>query len=240
MSSVWVEEGLPFLYDLLEEGVLSKKEVANIVSQRKKFEAKLLSPSCAATVERYVAFEIMNEAKIFEKHPTAFVSSYFSNYIEKIYQRFLRKNPGCLQKWQDYISFCCTRGRHKACLSGISQALKYLPLNEDLASFSADILSKKIGSFSQARNVLRNALGKIPNSAKLWKALLEVELVLLIVLEERKAALSQNSFTKSSFTVIRTILEATKSRVTPAEFEEIKKVAQKYSDFIPISKLLDF
>ncbi|XP_027329468.1 U3 small nucleolar RNA-associated protein 6 homolog [Abrus precatorius] len=205
-----LERMLDELDDLEQRGVFSRREIAEIVKQRRKFEYRLKRPSplkqdFLAYVEyetqldalrrlrkKSVARELMKQGnKKLKKSKSDFAGLL---RIIDIYELALKRYKGDIDLWFRYLEFCRQRknGRMKKALAKV---IRFHPKVPGVWIYAAAWEFDNNLNVEAARALMQEGLRVCPNSEDLWVEYLRMELTYLNKLKARKVALGEDEGT---------------------------------------------
>ncbi|KAK6264987.1 hypothetical protein SCA6_020421 [Theobroma cacao] len=200
------------LDDLERRGLFTRREIAEIVKQRRKFEYRLKRPS--PLKQDYIAYidyetqldslrrlrkkaatrELVRQGK--KKTKTRKSVSDFApvSRIMEIYRLAVMRYKGDVELWFRYLEFCRQRknGRMKKVLA---QVIRFHPKVPGVWIYAAAWEFDHNLNVAAARALMQNGLRMCPNSEDLWVEYLRMELTYLNKLKARKAALGEDKGT---------------------------------------------
>ncbi|RVW46023.1 U3 small nucleolar RNA-associated protein 6-like [Vitis vinifera] len=194
------------LDDLERRGVFSRREIAEIVKQRRKFEYRLKRPSpLKQDYLAYIEYEkqldslrrlrkksVAREAK---KKTKKSVSDFAGvSRILEIYQLAVMRYKGDIDLWFRYLEFCRERrnGRMKKVLA---QVIRFHPKVPGVWIYAAAWEFDHNLNATAARALMQSGLRVCPTSEDLWVEYLRMELTYLNKLKARKVALGEDEGT---------------------------------------------
>ncbi|RDX88189.1 U3 small nucleolar RNA-associated protein 6-like protein, partial [Mucuna pruriens] len=198
------------LDDLEQRGLFSRREIAEIVKQRRKLEYRLKRPSplkqdFLAYVEyetqldalrrlrkKSVARELMKQGnKKLKKSKSDFAGML---RIMEIYELALKRYKGDIDLWFRYLEFCRFRknGRMKKALA---QVIRFHPKVPGVWIYAAAWEFDHNLNVAAARALMQEGLRVCPTSEDLWVEYLRMELTYLNKLKARKVALGEDEGT---------------------------------------------
>ncbi|KAG4929206.1 hypothetical protein AAZX31_17G011900 [Glycine max] len=198
------------LDDLEQRGLFSRREIAEIVKQRRKFEYRLKRPSplkqdFLAYVEyetqldalrrlrkKSVARELMKQGnKKLKKSKSDFAGLL---RIMDIYELALKRYKGDIDLWFCYLEFCRLRknGRMKKALANV---IRFHPKVPGVWIYAAAWEFDHNLNVAAARALMQEGLRVCPTSEDLWVEYLRMELTYLNKLKARKVALGEDQGT---------------------------------------------
>ncbi|TKY53997.1 U3 small nucleolar RNA-associated protein 6-like [Spatholobus suberectus] len=198
------------LDDLEQRGLFSRREIAEIVKQRRKFEYRLKRPSplkqdFLAYVEyetqldalrrlrkKSVARELMKQGnKKLKKSKSDFAGTL---RIMEIYELALKRYKGDIDLWFRYLEFCRLRknGRMKKALAKV---IRFHPKVPGVWIYAAAWEFDHNLNVAAARALMQEGLRVCPTSEDLWVEYLRMELTYLNKLKARKVALGEDEGT---------------------------------------------
>ncbi|KAL3519447.1 hypothetical protein ACH5RR_017596 [Cinchona calisaya] len=204
-----LERMLNELEDLERRGLFSRREIAEIVKQRRKFEYRLKRPSpLKEDFLGYVEYEKkldelrMLRKKALLKQQTGkdkkwkkSVSDYTGvSRIVEIYRLATNRFKGDIQLWFQYLEFCRQRrnGRMKKALA---QVIRFHPKVPGVWIYGAAWEFDQNLNTAAARALMQSGLRACPTSEDLWVEYLRMELTYLNKLKARKVALGEDDGT---------------------------------------------
>ena len=186
-----LEDLLPDLADMVSNQLFSQDEVDLIVVQRREHEYKLARRT---PMQRHflkaIQFEMELEEKRSGRKAELQVSRPFSSdksstfhpvirRITSLFQRMLRRFPGDLQTWKEYIRFCLKAKAQKQLSTAVVKALQLHPRSEDLWLIAEAVERSSKNDLDSSRTVLQKAVRVNPDCARLWLAYFRLELEFL-------------------------------------------------------------
>lgn len=198
------------LDDLEQRGLFSRREIAEIVKQRRKFEYRLKRPSplkqdFLAYVEyetqldalrrlrkKSVARELMKQGNKKLKKSKSDLAGMLR--IMEIYELALKRYKGDIDLWFRYLEFCRLRknGRMKKALAKV---IRFHPKVPGVWIYAAAWEFDHNLNVAAARALMQEGLRVCPTSEDLWVEYLRMELTYLNKLKARKVALGEDEGT---------------------------------------------
>ncbi|KAM1224180.1 hypothetical protein ACFX2G_044074 [Malus domestica] len=204
-----MERMLPELDDLEKEELFTRRELAEIVKQRRNFEFRLKRPS--PLKEDYLAYidyetkvdklrRLRKKAKLPEredneetkKKKRKSVSDFAGvRRILDIYRLAVTRFTGDLELWFRYLDFCKERrnGRIKEVLNKV---IGFHSKQPSVWIYKAAWEFDNFSNVEAARNTMLQGLRFCKNSEDLWLEYLRMELTFLNKLKARKVALGED------------------------------------------------
>ncbi|XP_022716123.1 U3 small nucleolar RNA-associated protein 6 homolog [Durio zibethinus] len=199
------------LDDLERRGLFTRREIAEIVKQRRKFEYRLKRPS--PLKQDFIAYidyetqldslrqlrkkaatrELVRQGKNTKTRKS--VSDFASvSRIMEIYRLAVMRYKGDIELWFRYLEFCRQRknGRMKKVLA---QVIRFHPKVPGVWIYAAAWEFDHNLNVAAARALMQSALRMCPNSEDLWVEYLRMELTYLNKLKARKVALGEDKGT---------------------------------------------
>ncbi|XP_054776406.1 uncharacterized protein LOC129284919 [Prosopis cineraria] len=201
------------LDDLEQRGLFSRREIAEIVKQRRKFEYRLKRPSpLKQDFLAYIEYEtqldalrrlrkklvVSHESKSQgnEKKKRRKSKSDFAGVmrIMEIYELALKRYKGDINLWFRYLEFCRLKknGRMKKALAKL---LRFHPKVPGVWIYAAAWEFDHNLNVAAARALMQEGLRVCPTSEDLWVEYLRMELTYLNKLKARKVALGEDEGT---------------------------------------------
>lgn len=198
------------LDDLEQRGLFSRREIAEIVKQRRKFEYRLKRPSpLKQDFLAYVEYETqLNALRILRKMSVAREMKKQGNKklkksksdvagtlrIMEIYELALKRYKGDIDLWFRYLEFCRLRknGRMKKALAKV---IRFHPKVPGVWIYAAAWEFDHNLNVAAARALMQEGLRVCPTSEDLWVEYLRMELTYLNKLKARKVALGEDEGT---------------------------------------------
>ncbi|XP_071686729.1 uncharacterized protein [Rutidosis leptorrhynchoides] len=203
------------LDDLERRGLFSRREIGEIVKQRRKFEYRLKRPS--PLKEDYLAYidyeksvdalrilrkkslvrELNNNNKKSEDGKRVVkmkqsVSDFAGlSRIVDIYRLATNRFKGDIQLWFQYLEFC-KQNRNGHMKKVLAQVIKFHPKVADVWIYAAMWEFDHNLNAAAARALMQSGLRCCPNSEALWVEYLRMELTYLNKLSARRAALGED------------------------------------------------
>ena len=194
---VRMEEMLPELADMEEQGVFSASEIKKIAHSRKLFEYECTSHTAGVMqfkkyIKHELAVESLRRKRQARINPKRRSLSTFSvvRRIHSLYTRALTKFHVDKDLWLEYVAFCADSGSVAALSKVLMRALRYHP--REGVFWAASIKRQAaIGNIESARKLALKALGTaVHNARQVWEALVEVELKVAVKIAENFATVS--------------------------------------------------
>ncbi|KAK8683958.1 hypothetical protein V6N13_039999 [Hibiscus sabdariffa] len=200
------------LDDLERRGIFSRREIAEIVKQRRKFEYRLKRPSpLKQDFIAYIDYETQLDAlrRLRKKAATRELArqgkkktktrksvSDFAPVarIMEIYRLAVMRYKGDVELWFRYLEFCRQRknGRMKKVLA---QVIRFHPKLPGVWIYAAAWEFDHNLNVTAARALMQSGLRMCPNSEDLWIEYLRMELTYVNKLKARKVALGEDKGT---------------------------------------------
>lgn len=202
------------LDDLERRGLFTRREIAEIVKQRRKFEYRLKRPSplkqdYLAYIEyetqldslrrlrkKSVARELKNQGVVVVDKKKKKWKKSVSDYagvvrIVDIYRLAVMRYKGDVDLWFRYLEFCRQR-RHGRMKKVLAQAIRFHPKVPGLWIYAAAWEFDHNLNVEAARALMQSGLRVCPTSEDLWIEYLRMELTYLNKLKARKVALGED------------------------------------------------
>lgn len=195
------------LDDLEKRGLFTRREIGEIVKQRRKFEYRLKRPSpLKQDYLAYIEYEkqldslrILRKKQVARqlkkkgnKRLKASVSDHAGlSRILEIYRLAVMRYKGDVDIWFQYLEFCKEKrnGRMKKALA---QVIRYHPKVPGIWIYAAAWEFDHNLNVTSARALMQNGLRVCPKSEDLWVEYLRMELTYLNKLKARKIALGED------------------------------------------------
>ncbi|KAK4398933.1 hypothetical protein Sango_1368800 [Sesamum angolense] len=199
-----LERMLNELEDLERRGLFSRREIAEIVKKRRKFEYRLKRPSpLKQDFLAYIDYEKQLDAlrrlrkksvlrKSGGKKSKKSVSDYAGvSRILDIYRLATNRFKGDIQLWFQYLEYCRARG-HGRIKKALAQLVRFHPKVPGVWIYAAAWEFDNNLNVAAARALMQNGLRACPTSEDLWVEYLRMELTYLNKLKARKVALGED------------------------------------------------
>ncbi|KAK4439356.1 hypothetical protein Salat_0270500 [Sesamum alatum] len=199
-----LERMLNELDDLERRGLFSRREIAEIVKQRRKFEYRLKRPSpLKQDFLAYIDYEKQLDAlrrlrkksvlrKSGGKKSKKSVSDYAGvSRILDIYRLATNRFKGDIQLWFQYLEYCRARG-HGRMKKALAQLVRFHPKVPGVWIYAAAWEFDNNLNVAAARALMQNGLRACPTAEDLWVEYLRMELTYLNKLKARKVALGED------------------------------------------------
>ncbi|KAL0363210.1 UNVERIFIED_CONTAM: U3 small nucleolar RNA-associated protein 6 [Sesamum calycinum] len=199
-----LERMLNELEDLERRGLFSRREIAEIVKKRRKFEYRLKRPSpLKQDFLDYIDYEKQLDAlrrlrkksvlrKSGGKKSKKSVSDYAGvSRILDIYRLATNRFKGDIQLWFQYLEYCRARG-HGRMKKALAQLVRFHPKVPGVWIYAAAWEFDNNLNVAAARALMQNGLRACPTSEDLWVEYLRMELTYLNKLKARKVALGED------------------------------------------------
>ncbi|KAJ0450248.1 putative U3 small nucleolar RNA-associated protein [Helianthus annuus] len=199
------------LDDLERRGLFSRREIAEIVKQRRKFEYRLKRPS--PLKQDYIAYidyeksvdalrvlrkkAVMRELKKkSEKGKDSKMKQSYSDFsgvsrIVEIYRLATNRFKGDIELWFQYLEFCRQR-RNGHMKKVLAQVIRFHPKVPGVWIYAASWEFDHNLNAAAARALMQSGLRSCPHSEALWVEYLRMELTYLNKLSARRAALGED------------------------------------------------
>ncbi|KAF8031576.1 hypothetical protein BT93_D0713 [Corymbia citriodora subsp. variegata] len=194
------------LDDLERRGLFTRREIAEVVKQRRKFEYRLKRPSpLKEDFLAYIEYETQLDAlrrlrknslarearKKMKKSVSDFAG--VARIIE-IYRMAVMRYKGDIDLWFRYLEFCRVRknGRMKKALA---QVIRFHPKVPGVWIYAAAWEFDHNLNVAAARALMQSGLRLCPTSEDLWVEYLRMELTYLNKLKARRVALGEDKGT---------------------------------------------
>lgn len=194
------------LDDLERRGLFTRREIAEVVKQRRKFEYRLKRPSpLKEDFLAYIEYETQLDAlrklrkntlarearKKMKKSVSDFAG--VARIIE-IYRMAVMRYKGDIDLWFRYLEFCRVRknGRMKKALA---QVIRFHPKVPGVWIYAAAWEFDHNLNVAAARALMQSGLRLCPTSEDLWVEYLRMELTYLNKLKARRIALGEDNGT---------------------------------------------
>ncbi|KAF7842434.1 U3 small nucleolar RNA-associated protein 6-like protein [Senna tora] len=164
------------LDDLEQRGLFSRREIAEIVKQRRKYEYRLKRPSPL----KQDFLEYIDVLRIMD-----------------VYEQALKRYKGDIDLWFRYLEFCRLKknGRMKKALAKL---VRFHPKVPGVWIYAAAWEFDHNLNVAAARALMQEGLRVCPTSEDLWVEYLRMELTYLNKLKARKVALGEDEGTLTS------------------------------------------
>ncbi|GMH19450.1 hypothetical protein Nepgr_021291 [Nepenthes gracilis] len=195
------------LDDLERRGLFSRREIAEIVKMRRKFEYRLKRPSpLKQDFLAYIDYEKKLDAlRILRKKSVSRemkakgnkkMKKSLSDFagvrrIVEIYRMATSRFKGDLDLWFQFLEFCRER-KHGRMKKAMVQAIRFHPKVPGLWIYAAAWEFDHNLNAAAARALMQSGLRACPNSEDLWVEYLRMELTYLNKLITRKAILGED------------------------------------------------
>ncbi|KAL8198161.1 hypothetical protein R6Q57_029969 [Mikania cordata] len=199
------------LDDLERRGLFSRREIAEIVKQRRKFEYRLKRPSpLKQDYLAYIDYEksvdalrilrkkaVMRELK--KKSDGAKKPKMKQSYsdfagisrIVEIYRQATNRFKGDIELWFQYLEFCRQK-RNGHLKKVLAQVIRFHPKVPGVWIYAASWEFDHKLNAAAARALMQSGLRSCPNSEALWVEYLRMELTYLNKLSARRLALGED------------------------------------------------
>ncbi|KAH6768801.1 U3 small nucleolar RNA-associated-like protein [Perilla frutescens var. frutescens] len=199
-----LERMLEELDDLERRGLFSRREIAEIVKKRRKFEYRLKRPSpLKEDFLAYIDYEKQLDdlrslrKKAFErksggeKSKKSVSDHSCVTRILHIYHLATNRFKGDIELWFQYLEFCRARG-HGRMKKALAQLVRFHPKVAGVWIYAAAWEFDSNLNVASARALMQNGLRSCPTSEDLWVEYLRMELTYLNKLKARKIALGED------------------------------------------------
>ncbi|ESW25959.1 hypothetical protein PHAVU_003G080200 [Phaseolus vulgaris] len=198
------------LDDLEQRGIFSRREIAEIVKQRRKFEYRLKRP-CPLKQDflAYVEYETQLDAlrRLRKKSVARELTKQGNKKLKKsksdfagmlrileIYELALKRYKGDIDLWFRYLEFCRIRKNGKM-KTALAKVIRFHPKVPGVWIYAAAWEFDHNLNVAAARALMQEGLRVCPTSEDLWVEYLRMELTYLNKLKARKVALGEDEGT---------------------------------------------
>ncbi|KAJ1427181.1 U3 small nucleolar RNA-associated protein 6 [Sesbania bispinosa] len=205
-----LERMLDELDDLEQRGIFSRREIAEIVKQRRKFEYRLKRP-CPLKQDflAYVDYETQLDAlrRLRKKSAARELTKQGNKNLKKsksdfagvmrimdIYELALKRYKGDIDLWFRYLEFCRQR-KHGRMKKALAKVIRFHPKVPGVWIYAAAWEFDHNLNVAAARALMQEGLRVCPTSEDLWVEYLRMELTYLNKLKARKVALGEDEGT---------------------------------------------
>ncbi|KAI9142556.1 U3 small nucleolar RNA-associated protein 6-domain-containing protein [Paraphysoderma sedebokerense] len=191
----YLEQMLPELQDLQRKGLFSPAEVKSIVKKRTEFEYALKKRiNKKVDYLRYIEYEMNLETLRKKRRARGGSKTGPSDFagpkrIHFIFKRALKKFPGDINLWVQYIQYAQRIKSYKSLGQIFARALQLHPHNHKLWILAADYENTTNANTSGARVLLQRALRLNPESTDLWLSYFTLEMNWVDKVRERRRVL---------------------------------------------------
>ncbi|XP_051125574.1 uncharacterized protein LOC127247659 [Andrographis paniculata] len=199
-----LERMLDELDDLKRRGLFTRREIAEVVKQRRKFEYRLKRPSpLKQDFLAYIDYEKQLDAlrrlrkkELLKKSNSKKAKKSVSDFagvarIIEIYRLATNRFKGDIELWFKYLEFCRARG-HGRMKKVLAQLVRFHPKVPGVWIYAAAWEFDNNLNVAAARALMQNGLRTCPTSEDLWLEYLRMELTYLNKLKARKVALGED------------------------------------------------
>ncbi|XP_022848287.1 U3 small nucleolar RNA-associated protein 6 homolog isoform X1 [Olea europaea var. sylvestris] len=207
-----LERMLDELDDLERRGLFSRREIAEIVKQRRKFEYRLKRPSpLKQDFLAYIDYEkqldalrLLRKKSLSKNSGNKKTKKSVSDYagvsrIIEIYRLATIRFKSDIQLWFQYLEFCKARG-HGRMKKALAQVIRFHPKLPGVWIYAAAWEFDHNLNVTAARALMQSGLRACPTSEDLWVEYLRMELTYLNKLKARKVALGEDERTPTKDT----------------------------------------
>eukprot|EP00898_Chlorokybus_atmophyticus_P002219 jgi/Chlat1/2999/Chrsp2S04709 len=204
-----LEEMVPELEDLEKRGLFTRKELKEIIHQRRDHEYHLKRRAALRKdFVRYIDYEIkLNQLRLLRKKAIGGAEAVEQGTadhaavkrIHYIFERTLRKFKGDLSLWLKYFAFCKSHDGNRqvanltmlvvALQKATTKALRLHPTVPGLWVYAAQWEFEHNANIKAARALMQRGLRMCPKSETLWHEYFRMELLYLQKLRTRRAVL---------------------------------------------------
>jgi len=232
-----MEDMLADLLNFVENKVFTQEEVDAVVQRRKDLEYKLARRSPAKrhflkAIQYELSLESLRIARKIDLQITRpFASDHSSTSytvlrrITNLFHRLLRRYPGDIQSWKEFIGFCLRKQLAKPLEGALARALQLNPCCEDLWLL-ADAAEKtqKQGDWETRRALLQRAVRLNSSSVKLWEAYLRMEVEYWQTVREREGVSKE----LRDGAIPRLVLEEAEQKLGRGKMDKLLQIAQSH------------
>lgn len=189
----YMEGIVPQLNEFKRKGVYSQEEINNIVKKRSEFEHIISSPGHKASdYVRYFEYE-MNLAALTRKRcaKRQVKASNFTGEkkIFDILDRSVRRFPGDLALWIQYMEWCKKKDARKKLADVLTRCLRMHPLNYSVWVWVAKMYYEDQADMSNARNYMQRGLRFCKKEKMMWLEYAKLEMLYVAKLNARQTIL---------------------------------------------------
>lgn len=183
-----MEDMLPDLLDFVGNRVFTQEEVDDIVSRRQAFEYKLArrTPSkrqFIKAIQYELSLETQRAARKSDLQITRpFASDHSSTFylvlrrITNLFHRLLRRFPGDIASWKEFIGFCLRKRLSKPLETALARSLQLNPCCEELWLLAVAVEEvTKPGNWDTRRALFQRAVRLNSRSERLWEGYFAME-----------------------------------------------------------------
>ncbi|KZV16145.1 hypothetical protein F511_13281 [Dorcoceras hygrometricum] len=202
-----LERMLDELDDLERRGLFSRREIAEIVKRRRKFEYRLKRPSpLKQDFLAYIDYEknleslrLLRKKSLSKNSGGKKLKKSVSDYagvsrILETYRLATNRFKGDLELWFQYLEFCRARGNGRM-KKALAQLVRFHPKVPGVWIYAAAWEFDRNLNVAAARSLMQNGLRACPTSEDLWIEYVRMELTYLNKLKARKVALGEDEGT---------------------------------------------
>ena len=149
--------------------------------------------------------------------------------ITNLFHRLLRRYPGDLPSWKEFIGFCLRKQLAKPLESALARGLQLNPCCEDLWLLAdAAERGQKQGSWETRRALLQRAVRLNSTSERLWEAYLKMEVEYWMTVKDSEGVGTE----LREGTIPRLVLEEAEKKLGNRKMGKLLKIAQSHPSLL--------
>lgn len=197
----YLEQSVPELEDLTKKGLFERKEITMVMRRRTDFEHRIQGRGATPRdYLKYAAFEInlerlrikrylrLNTANLVDTKPSLSDWAGFRRIVF-VFDRAVRRFPGNLDIWAEYIKFVREKDAVKVVYRVYAKLLQLQPRNVDAWLLAAKYEFEENANAKGARDLYQRGLRFNPESTRLWMSYAQFELTYVAKLLARRKVL---------------------------------------------------
>jgi len=188
-----MEQSVPELQEYERKKIFSREEITSIAKKRSEFEhilnARGSNPSDYA---RYATYEMNLDALRKKRSRRMGVKATTYTGQKKIFfvlERGVRKFPGDMALWMQYIEFCKEEDANKKLGKALTQCLRLHPLRWELWVWAARYYVEAQADMNTGRSYMQRGLRFCKNERKMWLEYAKLEMIYVAKIAARRKIL---------------------------------------------------
>jgi U3 small nucleolar RNA-associated protein 6 len=189
----YLEEQVPELQDLLRKKIFTEAQIKTIASKRSSFEHILNARGSHPTdYARYAEYEMNLESLRKKKVKRMGVKNSGHAGQRRVFfilDRGVRKFPGDLKLWMQYLEFCRKEGARKKIKEVLTRLLRLHPTKAELWGYAARYAADEEGDMMAARGYMQRGLRFCEGTKSLWVDYARLECIYVAKIAARRRIL---------------------------------------------------
>ncbi|PNS17246.1 hypothetical protein CAC42_6929 [Sphaceloma murrayae] len=190
----YLEQSVPELQAFKEKGIFSASEITSIASKRSSFEHRINMPGASTPIDfaRYASYELnldtlrKKRCKRLGVKGTSFAGQ---KRVFSVLERGLRKFPGDMGLWMQYLEYCKDENANSKLAKGITKVLRLNPRRWELWVWAARYYFEVQGDMALARSYMQRGLRFCEREQEMWVQFLRLEMIYVAKVNARRKIL---------------------------------------------------